>query len=374
MKAGILTFHNAINYGAVLQSYALSETLKKLGLESYVIDYKNQKHEVLYNPLEIQKKLVTSLKRNPVKGFIRLIRYLLFYKTNYSIKYNKFSSFVNSKINLYSLSNNSFNNVLDEFDAIISGSDQIWNPSILSSFDPVYFLHLGDNLNFKKISYAASSGSVEILKDKNDFFALLSNFDFISVREKSLHDYIKINTDYDVTTVLDPTLLLEEVDYRKLFTRCDIMPKDLKKYSLIYSLSGNQKLAKIANEISAETDTEVVEISSAYYQKKQFKKHIDTAGPIDFLNLIAGAEIVITDSFHGVCLSIVFRKQFYCALSNNRNSRIIDLLSDLDLSNRIIDIDNIHNRLSQIDYDSVYEKLILLRKKSLDFLINSLNN
>lgn len=372
MKVGTLTFHDAINYGAVLQSFALVETLNKLGVTAHVIDYRNSKQQELYDPIKIKQKLIANLKTSPIRGTLRLFRYLFFHKRNYTVKFDKFNEFINSRINLFPLVNNSVSSIKENFDALICGSDQIWNPSILTNFDPVYFLQFDIDKKVKHISYAASSGSVEILQNKSDFFDLLSNFDSISVREKSLNNYITQNSDFHVTTVIDPTLLLEDFDYRKIlnYELNQIYPK---KYNLIYSLSGNETLIKFAKKISEETETEVIEISSAYYQNKNFKNHVNTAGPMDFIHLFDNSEIVITDSFHGVCISIIFKKQFYCALANNRNSRIVDLLSDLNLTNRIINTDMINSQLSPIDYNAVYNKLTFLRKKSIDFLRNSLN-
>ena len=130
MKIGILTFHNADNYGAVLQCYALQETLKKKypDDEVYVIDYKNDKIE------------------NDYKTHFNFFRpWSLLAKIKLDKKRKKFKKFRNSFLSIG-------NSDLSKYDVIYYGSDQIWSFTITNK-DLTYF---GINYNGKKIAYKSN--------------------------------------------------------------------------------------------------------------------------------------------------------------------------------------------------------------------------
>ena len=216
-KIGILTFHCAHNYGAVLQCYALQETLKKMGHDVEVIDYRPQYLLSPYavfninriksnNPLKIIKR---SIRETILLG-VRLKRYYTFYQF---IK-NKLS--LSSRITKY--------NIPESYDVYIMGSDQIWNPKITEGFDPVYF----GNFNFQKgskkyISYAASMEANELNNQaKNTYKKFLKNFDSISVRENQLAELLQPLSEKNIETVLDPTLLADNQIWDNIAQKPDI--------------------------------------------------------------------------------------------------------------------------------------------------------
>ena len=49
MKVGILTFHRAENFGAMLQVFALQQYLRKLKHDVEIIDYRNKTIESMYH-------------------------------------------------------------------------------------------------------------------------------------------------------------------------------------------------------------------------------------------------------------------------------------------------------------------------------------
>ena len=97
MKIGILTFHRAHNYGAVLQAYALQEILRSKGHYVEFIDYKNPYLLSVYNWL--------SWKRFITKNVMRTIKELsLIIKRKR--RYDNFQHFIPSKLYVYSQSYN----------------------------------------------------------------------------------------------------------------------------------------------------------------------------------------------------------------------------------------------------------------------------
>ena len=172
MNFGIITFHRAVNYGAVLQTYALQEALRNLNIDSEVIDYRD-------NIIDNRFKFFydKSLKKL-VKDFIY---FPIFYRKN-----KKFEKFIEGNIVTTKkiIRNCDELNQLKEFDQYITGSDQVWNYR-LTNWDEAYFLDFVKD-NKKKNSYAASFGMNEIpKKEQEKYKSLLSQFNHISVREEN---------------------------------------------------------------------------------------------------------------------------------------------------------------------------------------------
>jgi hypothetical protein len=374
MKIGILTFHYAINYGAVLQAYATQKWLIKQGVESEIINYVPNEQESKYNPEMIKKNCLVDLKTKPTKSIVRLVRYKLLNEREYVDKSNKFKYFVENNLRMTSIIRRKeeltyLNN--DGYDSFICGSDQIWNPEITKEFDKTYFCEFVKE-NIKRIAYAASAGDISVLnrlENKEEFFRLLNNFNSIGVREQSLADFIVEESGINAISTLDPTLLLEKDDYEGVTTN----PKHFnKKYVLIYQLARNQQAKDIAIKVAKERNLEIIEVCGTFYNKLHSKNVICNAGPSELLGLIRDAEYVVTNSFHGTTLSMVFQKDFSTILSKKRNSRIVDLLESIKLENRIVNVDNEKIDIGSIEYSVHLEILEQMKKQSSKFLRESI--
>ena len=154
-KIGIITFHSAHNYGAMLQVYALQNIIEKLNNESCVINYRNNKIDYEYKVQNIKSK-------NPINIIKKTIDSIVNYKVK-SPKYNNFDSFMNKKLNLskeYRMIKN-LNNQPPSYDIYITGSDQVWNSGIVGELSDAYTLNFGDG-KAKKVSYAASMVNPDI--------------------------------------------------------------------------------------------------------------------------------------------------------------------------------------------------------------------
>ena len=334
-KAGILTFHNAENYGASLQSLALQEFISQNGVFCQIIDYRN----------------LGVTKRNLIKNFYYLVT--LQNPIKNIIEYRTFRNhfFNQTKKKYHSLK--SFQEDANSFDYFFLGSDQIWNPELSNGFDEIYFGAF--KTNAKKIAYSASFGKDHISQSElSKINRYLKNFDAISVRE---NDLIK-SLQGDIYCTLDPCFLLRKEEWDTLIHNTERK----KDYLFSYQLHLNGQIRNMVNSIARGFNKETLLISpDIFYDHKVFKKlpHLD---PLRFLWYLRNADFVVTDSFHGTVFSIIFQKEFFVTLPPQKRGRIVSLLRRLGLTDRILynnsDVNNLFSRTSQkIDFDKVFELL-----------------
>lgn len=349
---GILTFHNAENYGAVLQAYALKNYLQKK--ESFsnvnIIDYKNPLVEFSY-------KYFNSLSFYKSKGIRKFISFSLqlIHLPN-KIKKKKIFRKFNTE---YLETKNSFFN---EYDIIIYGSDQIWNP-IITNNDLVYF---GKSFNGKKISYAASDGGELDITD--DIFTYLSDFSKISCREKSLADKLLLKFS-NISIVSDPVFLLSKDDWINNFSKKPL----INNYILIYKIAENFDLEDEAIKFAKKFNKTIIQIVYSKSIKKIFsfnQKYISAITPNEFVGYFAFADYIFTTSFHGTAFSIILEKDFYTFTFDKRTERITDLLKEVGLENRFVDNLPEYNeeRKYKIDYSVISDRKDKYVNKSKDFL------
>ncbi|MEG1619754.1 MAG: polysaccharide pyruvyl transferase family protein [Malacoplasma sp.] len=352
MKVGTITFHQAINYGAILQTYALQKTLEKSGINNEIINYEFTR---------------SGTKINGFKG--QLIK--LIYNRSNQKRQKKFIEFSENylKLSKIKLINESEKNKLnEEYDYFITGSDQVWNCN-LTNFDKNFFLSFVTD-DYKKIAYAASFGFDEIPKKNiSEYRTLLSTFQSISVREKQGEKIIKELINRDVPCVLDPTLLIDE----KEWTQIAKLPKE-SNYILIYLMAKSKTILKFAERLSKRTGCKIIWINASKTELIKAKK-IYSVGPEEFLGLFKNAKYVITSSFHGTAFAINFNKQFFTELlpfSAQVNSRLINILDLFDLKNRLIINGENNNIETVIDYESVNRKIESEKKISQNYLKKAL--
>lgn len=362
MKIGILTFHCAINYGAVLQAYGLQEILKSMGHEVYVIDYRP---EYLKRPYRLF--FPDAVKGHGILGNIRFfVRELLALPIRYKRRC-AFNGFINKYLHLANLDIQSEDN---DFDCFVFGSDQIWNPQITEG-DPVFF---GDAPCFKgkkMVAYAASAGSVDALKeiDKVQLKAWLSKFSALSVREKSLSHYLSEELQLENQLVIDPVLLAGKDVYQEIATS----HKPKKNYLLFFSLWKNDEALHIAKEKAISEGLELVEMYSMVESVKD-RKILQCLTPNQFITLFKEASYVVSNSFHGTAFSILFHKPFICIGHNFAKSRFYSLLDMLRLQDRLVDVAN-QKKLdfTNINWESVDKILSCKINESILFIENALN-
>ena len=352
-RIGILTFHRTINYGGVLQAYALKKVIERLGCECNIIDYKNQYIEKINE--------VKLIKFNGVKEFLNGM-------LSFKSKKNKLEKFIEFRqvflkptgcINEY---------ISDEYDSFIVGSDQVWN-YLLSDFDRTYFLDFVKGSR-KKNAYSASFGISNIPEEiKAEYSNLLSTFNRISIRENSGLEIIKDLIDAEVSVVLDPTLLISQTEWKQFFK---ISKKIYKEYIILYLMIPEPNILRFTEELSRLTGCEIIYITSKV-KKTINARYAREVSPTEWVELIMNAKYVVTNSFHGVAFSINFNKEFFMGLlpePSEVNSRLENVLRLFNLEKR-----KINNYSKPIDFHSInYETVNNILRKERDESIRFLNS
>jgi len=360
MKIGVLTFHAAHNYGAVLQAYGTQEYLRSLGHDVEIIDYRP---EYIVTPY----KLIDSKRifyKNPLKTVKRLFGEVMIFR-RLLLRYNRFNKFINERFNLSSRVSDT---VPPDYDAYIFGSDQVWNPKITKGFDQVFFGGFTAKPGSRKIAYAASMEAIDLTAPQKDFFTkALKNLDSIGVREFQLQELLQPLSAKPISTVLDPTLLLESSEWEKIA----VQPKIDQKYVLVYQVRVNEATLKIANDLARQIGGVVVQLGG-HVDWKYVNRRYQSASVEEFLGWIKYADCVVTTSFHGTVFASIFNRPFYTiSLHDGGDSRSGSLLKSLGLSERLISLDT-SPFFTEIDYSDVNIKLNEIRKESYKFLQNAL--
>lgn len=367
MKVGILTFHSAHNYGAVLQAFALKQKLTDMNHSVQIINYRNKVIKKKYS-----SKLSIQLRPQDIihpKGYLHKLQFIYNiprYQPAWKKQCERFEDFIEKVLLEGEIKEYTFEELQTvDKEVLIAGSDQIWTGDLTGNLDQVYLLDFPTKA--KKISYAASIYGGKIPKTElATFKRCLSEFDKISVREEKLAESISRDCGYSVVTVLDPTLLLDADKYVPLIGS-ERLCED--KFLLAYFVTDSSALANLAAYIAKSLKLQLIEIH--YYKKEPDNTYyIADAGPSEFLWYISNATYIITNSFHGTVFSILFHKNFYSIYNND--ARMDNLLNQLGLSSRHMteNIEGIH--IENVEYKNVDERLKEFRKISEEFLIDAL--
>lgn len=308
LRIGILTFHNADNYGAVLQCYALQETLRSLRPddEVCVIDYRNPLIEKSYRVLGLRRSVLENISQ-------------ILYVPSQLKKRRRFSSFRGEFLSVGSPDPN-------DCDVVFYGSDQIWNPE-LTGDDLAYF---GANFRGTKIAYGASDGGE--IKITEEVKKMLGDFNSISCREKSLSEKVSERLGKIVPTVCDPVFLLSKDEWLKIAVK----PHE-QNYILAYKISENIGFDDEVERTASRLGKPIVQIVYVRSLRKlicRTQKIKECLSPQQFVGLFASADFVLTTSFHGTAFSIIFEKPFFVLAFGSGSERITDLLNSLDLQGR----------------------------------------
>lgn len=346
MKIAIVTIES-INFGNRLQNYAMQKLLQSVGFDVETLQRKDEFTEDKKFKIFVKKYLQTIFQ---TKG----------------AKFNSFDALIN-KSRYSATANSNPENLSLEYDYFVAGSDQVWNPH----YD---FVGMVDFLTFardeQKISYAASFGVSELpINCQASYAKYLNNFPLISVREKTAVEIVKTLTGRDVPVVLDPTLMIDADEWRKLEKKPPHTPKG--QYALIYSL-GKEKSEAFQRAIKQCEDNKQLNVVDVLRKKKNGKEW--EIGPSEFLNLIDHAAVVLTDSFHGTVFSILFHTPV-CVFNRtglNMSDRIDTLLKITGLE-KCKEGMPMENEILNMDFEYADSQIELQREKSLLFLKQALH-
>jgi len=345
LKIKTITCHDVYNFGATLQAYALSKYLFDQGNEVEIINYKPD--YLTFDLWAIGKKWNKNF-------LLKTIYFLYVVPRRLSMKKRrqKFDEFKISHLNITQkkyISSSELKMSPPVADIFFAGSDQIWNPLLPNGKDPAFFLDFVANGSIKA-SYAASFSVKEIpMELKESIKKYLQNFDFVAVREPSAIPILENLKIKDAEVVVDPVFLLDSEDWN------EIASSPIKeKYILVYDQENNKLLKDIALKLKKKYNVKILAIETLYPMSFADIRLRD-AGPQDFLGLIKNCEICLTNSFHCISFSLIFRKSFYLFKRTHLdvNSRMTDLLEYLNLTDRVINDNKDKINLSKLDYGNV---------------------
>lgn len=360
-SVGILTFHRALNYGAVLQAYALKKVCDGLGYDAHVIDYDFAQGRDDVAPL--RHFLHASNKK---RAAFSLARGMMSYPGDKQ-REREFHEFRRTQLNESAPCASPEDIAALGYDVLISGSDQIWNYNITGGkFDPVFFLELP--CNAKKILYAASSQDVPFPLDMELKLKQLLDRSgaAIGIREKKLADYAGTITGRTYPVVLDPTLLAG----RELLEAIPIPEPPKKPYILIHQIDANPASDICVKTLEQRFGCEVYTMTVPRLGDTHGRR--GDCGPEGYLSLLKGAKFVVTNSFHGTALSTIFHKQFYVYENGGVMSRIDGLLELTGLTGRKVKMVADIDPDDRIDFADADLRLARAREASLEFLKNAL--
>lgn len=345
-KIAIDTVYGEFNYGNKLQNYALIKIYEKMGFSATTLQ--------VYQSALIQKPIVKIKKK--IKKVLNILP-INSWRRNVIKRENNFARFSRSYLHLSKRYNtHTFDyRVLNDYDVISVGSDQVWNDADFDENDVKYY-SLYNVTGPKKISFAASIGKDQFQeKYKNIFQEALSSYDCITCREEGGSLYLAKLLNRECSTFLDPTLFLNLDDWNSIAKKPEWLKSD--GYDLMYFLGGKPDGFKKGDNYP---EVDVLDKNGIAY----------TASPNEFVYLIKHAENVYTDSFHACVFSMIYKRNFYIYKRKNQLS---------DMSSRIVTLFNTFNikkGYAEKIGTSDYEKFESIRKqlcsKELDLLHDQL--
>lgn len=353
MDIGILTYYGVHNHGALLQAYALKCVLENMG------------HKVRFLSFERSYEYISSKQVQKYKISLKSIPFFLKYtkeKGIGNIVYNlkKRKALINFRKERFDLGTE-----WNEFygDLIVIGSDEVFSLEI--GYNPMLY---GHGLNSKStISYAASFGPT-IFEDlskrgkKEEILRGLNSFNAVSVRDKNSQEIVEALCEKEVPMVCDPVILY---GYQKELEK---VKSSQEKYILIYSYDSRMNDTEEVNQIIKYARKYKMKIYSVGFFHKWCDRNIN-ASPIELLEWVKNAKLVITDTFHGSVMSIICNTPMAVKLRDNSN-KLEYLLKEYGLGYRIINsFEEMEKVVAvEINFDDVNVQILNKRKESMYYL------
>lgn len=376
IRAGVVNFHFAQNHGAVLQALALQDRLEQRGIEVTIIDYRPRGHWQQYavrpNPvLSAGWKyrgsraegltLISSLSR----AAKRALRSVLSWRSRpeREQRLRAFEAYTSKHLHL-SQTVRSYRDIQDakfDFDLLVTGSDQVWNPTNTGGLDPVYYLGFDTVHSATRVAYAVSPVQLELRRHEDALRPLLARLDHISLREGRLQSEISRISGKDAQVVPDPVLLMSSSD----LTRYSSGRVPSHPYIVLYTVRTPSTYASVEAamaSVRSRYGLQIVDISlEPNSWSFEVSRPVDLS-PGDFLSLIASADFVVSNSFHATAFALLFERDFAVATEPSTSERLFQVLDAVGLVDRIVDEPSKAEAAAQpIDFVDVRPKLDALR-------------
>ena len=310
-RIGVLTFHRCINYGSYWQARALVEGLRELGHHAELLDHRDGQVTWAEWRCAFQPALPERTPRTDFPSYAAKARKFL----------QAFQALPESPP--FDLDEPA---KLERYDAIVVGSDEVWNLS-----HPWYGgkpLFYGSGLPADRIvSYAASFGNYSCHWGIDQGYAeQLKRFDQLSVRDENSYWLVRGCTGREPAMVLDPVLQWPEVS---------AMPDQPARepYILLY---GHNFPDWYLRKVRAAADAHGLRLISIGYRNPLADEQLLSAGPLEFAAAVAGASAVATNFFHGCVFALRHGKPFAAVSTPYRHNKLRDLVATVGAEDRLI--------------------------------------
>lgn len=312
MKIGVLTFHRCINYGSYWQARCLVEGLRAQGHDAELLDHDDPHVRRAEWNCAFQPQLPVRTPRAELRRYAAKARRFL----------DAFDRLPQSR--RFALDRPE---EAGDYDTVLIGSDEVWNfRHPWYGYKPIFF---GERLKARRLaSYAASFGNHDADEGIDpDWAAKLERFEALSVRDENSRRLVRAATDREPAMVLDPCLQFPP----PAVARCDAAP-----YLAVYG-HGFPDWFAAAMRGWAEANSRRV-VSIGYRTDWADEQHIE-AGPEEFSALIAGADAVATNFFHGCVFALHHQRPFACAPSAYRFNKVRDLTRAVGAERHLVTAD-----------------------------------
>lgn len=365
MNVKVITRHGPTNYGSLLQSIATQSVIENLGHDCQIIDYQRLDERGL-------KMIQTQLAKKEGWGnhLIKKIIYILLRYPTESHAQKRFDKMRRLYLKMTNRCSTHLELQNIKGDVFMTGSDQVWGSTIIGEYDSAYFLSFVKD-NTRKIAYAGSFGRTDftsqILKDYKN---LLSQYNDITVRENSAVTLLHKMGVSCKGQVLDPTLLLDKIEWCNKLALENLKLPIKGKYVLVYQIHSDPNLNSYAKKFSQHVGLPLYRVSAYYHHCNRGGKFMYCPDVRDFVAMIKNCTYFITDSFHGTAFALNFNKDFIEILPNNKTgSRNQSILQLTGLTDRIVtNYEDFSIANNPIDYTKVNAIFKMERKKSISLL------
>lgn len=372
MKASVITLHTVDNYGSVMQTYATQQILKKCGYDVEFVDYW-RRDNLPQSRAERMLEGSTLQKLKPLWGINDFTRRatVSILKSVLEKQKSPMWKFLEERVNLTKVRYCSYDELKSDppmADVYITGSDQVWNSIWNKGIDPAYYLDFAPT-GKPRIAFSASIGREQLdAEEIPETKRLLQKYSAISVREQSAVELLE-SMDIKSTLVLDPTLMLEADEWRKLAAK----QKKEKPYILIYQLNPNPQMDQYAERLAQKKNWEVVRIGFGRSDRQKGVRCVMMPSVEEFLGLFCDSACVLTDSFHATAFSLNLGTDFISILPGRFGTRIESITKLTRTENRILSsYDDLTVIDGDIDKENIQNIFAVERKKGFAFLKNAI--
>ena len=346
---GYVGWWYGLNYGSALTNYALHETLAEMGKTVLMLEWPTW------------EKATWPIPDSHTRRFAR---------RHYDISMRQ-----------------TYDN-LDHFnyhcESFILGSDQLWNYYSVKENGNYFFLdfvHPGK----RKIAYATSFGHSTSFFPKErqlEISEYLQQFTAISVREKDGVDICRDTFGVHAVQTLDPVFICSPSAYEKAINDAEASEKEPYILGYILNPTEEKRNALLRASRKLQLPLKVILDGQENYDKNYKAMNLNdavlgTVGVEDWLYYFENAQFILTDSYHGLCFSLIFHKNFICFGNRLRGmSRFNTLIEITKLDDHMLlnpqddSIDDLLYRV--IDYNAVEQRLDVEKRRSREWLKNAL--